>query len=391
MATPLFSFTTLNGSDPAGHDSINVLIKSIEDQLNSISSGLYAGKALTATTGQVLRWSGTTYANALVNAASLDTGAVIEAKIASGAVTETKIADSAVTSAKIANDTIVNADINSAAAIVDTKLATISTAAKVSRSAIDTSGSAAGQVLTSTGSSATPAWQSISSGSVTLAGDITGAANANSIATGAVTSAKILDGTIVAGDISSTYPGHQVVTTTQKNALTGVTTGTMVYDSTLGLVQMWNGTVWTAVPQPRIGAKVHLTANASASATVSWNAAQYDTDPAGAMWSAGDPTKVTIQTAGLWQLSFNGAWQATSGVVAPQIRMIRSGGFDVANSYESSPSPTFGYFAIHVTMACVVGDYFQCVAQLGGTGGVVGGTANEQSTRTTFTATRLSA
>jgi hypothetical protein len=40
-----------------------------------------------------------------------------------------------VTSAMIANDTIVNADINASAAIVDTKLATISTAGKVSNSA----------------------------------------------------------------------------------------------------------------------------------------------------------------------------------------------------------------------------------------------------------------
>jgi|688.fasta_scaffold244592_2 microcystin-dependent protein len=101
MATPLFSFTTLNGSDPAGHDSINALIKSIEDQLNSISSGLYAGAADTATTGQVLRWDGTTYANAFVNSASLVNGSVTVDKIDTSAVTETKIAPSAVTSGKI--------------------------------------------------------------------------------------------------------------------------------------------------------------------------------------------------------------------------------------------------------------------------------------------------
>ena len=45
-----------------------------------------------------------------------------------------------VTSTMIANDTIVNADINSAAAIVDTKLATISTADKVSLSALNIDG-----------------------------------------------------------------------------------------------------------------------------------------------------------------------------------------------------------------------------------------------------------
>lgn len=60
--------------------------------------------------------------------------------IVNGAVTNDKIAASAVTSAKIANDTIVNEDIKSDAAIVDTKLATISTAGKVSNSALANSG-----------------------------------------------------------------------------------------------------------------------------------------------------------------------------------------------------------------------------------------------------------
>jgi hypothetical protein len=48
-------------------------------------------------------------------------------KIAATAVTEAKIADGAVTSAKIANDTIVNADINSAAAIAQSKISGLTT------------------------------------------------------------------------------------------------------------------------------------------------------------------------------------------------------------------------------------------------------------------------
>lgn len=40
--------------------------------------------------------------------------------------------------------------------------------------------------------------------------------------------------------------GVESYTTAQKNALVGVTTGTMVYDSTLGLLQMWNGSSWTS-------------------------------------------------------------------------------------------------------------------------------------------------
>lgn len=75
--------------------------------------------------------------------------AVTNAKIADTAVTNAKIADGAVDSAKIANDTIVNADINANAAIVDTKLATISTAGKVSGGAI-TSGEIGGSTSVNT-------------------------------------------------------------------------------------------------------------------------------------------------------------------------------------------------------------------------------------------------
>jgi hypothetical protein len=62
-------------------------------------------------------------------------GTVIAADIAAGTITATELADGAVTSGKILDGTIVNADINASAAIVDTKLATISTALKVSNSA----------------------------------------------------------------------------------------------------------------------------------------------------------------------------------------------------------------------------------------------------------------
>ena len=63
------------------------------------------------------------------------TGTAASPEIAASAVTTAKINDGAVTSAKIADGSIVNADINASAAIADTKLATISTAGKVSNSA----------------------------------------------------------------------------------------------------------------------------------------------------------------------------------------------------------------------------------------------------------------
>jgi len=65
--------------------------------------------------------------DANVTAAKLASDSVETAKIVNSAVTEAKIADSAVTSAKIANDTIVNADINTAAAIDQSKIANLTT------------------------------------------------------------------------------------------------------------------------------------------------------------------------------------------------------------------------------------------------------------------------
>jgi len=62
--------------------------------------------------------------------------------IGDGSVTTAKLADDAVTSAKIADGAIVNADINASAAIVDSKLAEITTASKVNVSSLSAPGSA---------------------------------------------------------------------------------------------------------------------------------------------------------------------------------------------------------------------------------------------------------
>ncbi len=75
--------------------------------------------------------------------------AVTNAKIADNAVNTAEIVDSAVTSAKIAAATIVDSNISATAAIVDTKLATIATANKVSGSAVQLN--ATGGIENSTG------------------------------------------------------------------------------------------------------------------------------------------------------------------------------------------------------------------------------------------------
>jgi hypothetical protein len=65
--------------------------------------------------------------DANVTADKLASDSVTNAKIANDAVDTAEIKDSAVTSAKIANDTIVNADINSAAAIDQSKISGLTT------------------------------------------------------------------------------------------------------------------------------------------------------------------------------------------------------------------------------------------------------------------------
>jgi hypothetical protein len=74
---------------------------------------------LNVTTGKI--------ADSNVTAAKLASDSVETAKIVNDAVTTVKIVDGAVTSAKIANDTIVNADINTAAAIDQSKISGLTT------------------------------------------------------------------------------------------------------------------------------------------------------------------------------------------------------------------------------------------------------------------------
>jgi hypothetical protein len=120
---------------------------------------------------------------------------------------------------------------------------------------------------------------------------------------------------IIAGDIADhetrIKTGVESYTTAQKTALTGVTTGTVIYDSTLGLVQLWNGTAWVEPNKPpavQIVRTSFLTSFSSGS-VITWQAADWDTD---SMYSAGSPTLITIKTAGLYSVSFNARFDASA-------------------------------------------------------------------------------
>ena len=111
-----------------------------------------------------------------------------------GSIGTAALTDGAVTSVKIANNTIVNEDINASAAIADTKLATIATAGKVSNSATTATSSNTVSAIVARDASG-----NFTAGTITA--DLTGTASA--IADNIVTSAKIVNGTIVDADVNA--------------------------------------------------------------------------------------------------------------------------------------------------------------------------------------------
>lgn len=69
--------------------------------------------------------------NVITNSSQINAGVIIGADLANDTITTTQIATSGVGTAEIADGVITNTDISASAGIVDTKLATISTAGKV--------------------------------------------------------------------------------------------------------------------------------------------------------------------------------------------------------------------------------------------------------------------
>jgi hypothetical protein len=132
-----------------------------------------------------------------------------------------------ITSTMLLNGTILNADINASAGIVDTKLATISTAGKVSNSA-----TTATNANTASAIVARDASGNFSAGTITatlngnastvttnanLTGDVTSTGNATSIAPGVIVDADVNASAAIAGTKINPNFGSQNITTTGTN------------------------------------------------------------------------------------------------------------------------------------------------------------------------------
>jgi microcystin-dependent protein len=238
--TTTFNFTTLNGSDPAGHNSINTLINSIDTRLQALSTGLATASTSpgTLSTGQVLRWDGTSFAGAFVDATSLAINAVTTDKINALAVTTAKIADVSVTTGKVADDAITlgtktngnyiatitgtASQITVSGSGVESGAATLSIPSSPvlpGAPTIETANGAWGLQTTNTSRAATIKYVNDAAGAITagtsftVGGDISGttgnatiipdAITTNKILNGAVTSDKILNNTITLNDLAA--------------------------------------------------------------------------------------------------------------------------------------------------------------------------------------------
>ena len=121
--TSPYNFTTLNGSDAAGHESINTCITSINNRLNTASSGLStAAVGGSITSGYTLVFTSGTFAAAQLGSAGIATSAIIADKIATGAVTSDKILDGTIAIGDLAFDPATQTELNTAVSNASTAL-----------------------------------------------------------------------------------------------------------------------------------------------------------------------------------------------------------------------------------------------------------------------------
>jgi hypothetical protein len=245
-----FTITTrgYDGSTAQSHADQTVVEHVLDaitiDEANRIANVMSAdGALITRTSGVPAEIAlGSTGLPLLAGATVPAYGQVNTAGIADDAITTAKIGTGQVTSGKILDGTILNIDINASAGIVDTKLATISTADKVSLSALDIDGAAeinaalvdADVFPVDDGNGGTNRKSLMSRLATYIFGKVSSDITVTStgtatIANNAVTSAKIADGTIVEADLAN-----------------GAVTSAKILDGTIATADLGNGIVTNA-------------------------------------------------------------------------------------------------------------------------------------------------
>jgi hypothetical protein len=137
------------------------------------------------------------------------------------------------------------------------------------------------------------------------------------------------DYNIMANDVIAFRPGHLILTTTERDALAGWSTGSEIYNTTTGAFEMYNGTSWV-INRPF----------AIASGSIAYNASQNVTFPTNRFTVAPIVTMTAVTRGLLAVYLFTGS--------------ITTAGF----SWENSANPgsgTYHYHAYQMTATSATG------------------------------------
>lgn len=175
---------------------------------------------------------------------------------------------------------------------------------------------------------------------------------------------------IIAADIADhetrIKTGVESYTTAQKTALTGVTAGTMIYDSTIGAFQSWTGASWVTIQATMVAPTISVSGAApvaNTSGLVSYSAATsislnncfttgYDTYQVFARWvNAAGNTGVAayIRAAGTDLASYAGERTLFNGAATPASNVHPT--TTAFTGFTNTP-PSYGFanFVIHNPM-----------------------------------------
>ena len=123
----------------------------------------------------------------------------------------------------------------------------------------------------------------------------------------------------------------------------------------------------------------------SALAAIPWDASTHDTD---SMWSAGDPTKITIQTTGLYIVKFYCYLTCAATLASMNIEWSLNGSYDAGIGSFAGRSGTLSFGLISDVFALTAGDYITASANpSGGSAYVINGNASPSFDRSRFSAT----